>query len=263
MTRDEEHLLKRKIRGYVNEITHHKICGNDMPFPFCNRVSHPTLFERILEKDALKEGLIRTYPLKWVEKWIAKRINSDFVTADVNYDESYLWCILKKDSPSIEKLKSQMEKFGYYCSVESNVKEGVYLQFEMKYDEFLFGNNFPGWNDGDYVVFHHVTPICYLVKIMEQGLVPKSKNDWLKYPDRVYLTMARENSYRDMAEMLYDKNANPRVNENYALLGISLKGLGNTKFYPDRNVSDFTAFYTYDNIPPQNLKFLKLFNVVD
>lgn len=54
----------------------------------------------------------------------------------------------------------------------------VFMQFEAKYSDFPF-------KMAD--VLYHVVPNRYIKKIIERGLVPCSKSNVFKYPDRIYL----------------------------------------------------------------------------
>lgn len=255
---EEKNILKEHIRNIVKQ-TIRTLCGTEPVFPSQPLKRYPSKLEIVMKKD-LNEGLIRTYPMDWVEKYLSTRFNSDFVKGGVDDEVMHFWFILKKDSESIEPLKEKMSSFGYFCSVEDDVAEGVYLQFEPKYDEYKTGEELSSRNN-DEIFFYHVTPLFLAKKIKVSGLVPKSKNEFLNYPDRVYLTLAddgKEAAY-EMADMLYTNSGNKMNDGKYCLIGVTLNGLEKAKFYPDWNVSHTTAYFTYDNIPPQNLKFLGTF----
>lgn len=247
--------IKRIVRDQLRTL-----CGEEQPFPSSPTRYNRTKFETLADKDMLTEGLIRTYPMEWVEKYLSNRMTSDFVNGGVDYNKMQFWFILKQDSKSIEPLKKKMETFGYFCSVEDNVSEGIYLQFEPKFDIYRKGSEFSSRNNG--IVFYHVAPIRFKKKILNVGLVPKAKNKYLKYPDRIYLMLASEgkdNAY-DMADMLYTQDENTLNQGKYSLFGVTVDGLDDVKFYPDRNTPHAPSYFTYENIPSKNISFIEDFD---
>lgn len=260
------------IHESINRVVHEEnlkhntktLKGKQMSFPSPLSKTHPTKLDMIIESGHLNEGLIRTYPLEWVGNYLSPRLGDEFVHANIDYDKQHITFIVQRgNEKSIESLKRQMDSFGYYCAEENSndYQEGVYLQFEPKYDIYFTGKDFGSRNNN--VVFLHVSPLYYKDKILKKGLVPSCKNDYLKYPDRIYLidiTNGKRGAYQ-MADMLYEKNTKDWNDGTYAIFGITLDGLDNTKFYIDRNTLDIMAFYTYENIPPQNVKYLETFNV--
>lgn len=234
--------------------------GEDIVFPDTYRRYNKTKFEALADNGMLTEGLIRSYPLEWVGQYITNHANTDFISAGMDEDKNQIWAILKPSSKSIEPFKKKMEAFGYFCSVESNVKEGVYLQFEAKFDIYRKGSEFRKTNNG--VVFYHVAPIRFKAKTMEKGLIPKSTNPYLKYPDRIYFLLASDGKDKayDMADILYNEDDNKTNDGKYTLFGITLDGLENIKLFPDRNTPFADAWFTYENIPSTNIVFVEYFN---
>lgn len=258
-------LSKSEFGNYIREMVRRQVslmgCEEDSFTNYPIRCFKPR-FERMADNNELDEGLIRTYPSEWVEEYLSKRINTDFIKA--SFDEIYchFWFILKPGSKSIDSLIKKMDSFGYYCAVEDNVKEGVYLQFEPKFDEYFKGSEL-SFRFSD-IMFYHVAPSHFKEKILKYGLVPKSKNGFLKYPDRVYLMRATSSGEKDVCELaseLYDKSANKLNNGFYSLFGIKSDGLEDVKFYTDMNMPGSDAFFTYENIPPENIVFIKDFNI--
>lgn len=236
--------------------------GADGPFTYYPIRCFKSKFERMADDDTLSEGLIRTYPSEFVEKYLSKRINSDFRKAYFDEDHNHFWFVLKPDSQSIEPLKQKMDSFGYYCAVKDNVKEGVYMQFEPKFDDEYFMRSELKFRFSD-IMFYHVAP-CYLKeKILKYGLVPKSKNNFLKYPDRIHLVRATSEGREDVCELaveLYDKLEN-KINDGvYSLFGIKSDGLDDMKFYRDKNMLGSDAYFTYENTPPKNIVFIEDFD---
>lgn len=259
-------LNETEFREHIEKVTLNEIktiIGHKLVFPENPERYHKSKFEIQADSNMLTEGLIRSYPMHWVWNYVANRANEDFVNGGINNKKQHVWFVLQPGSKSIEPLKQKMETFGYYCAVEDSVKTGVYLQFEPKFDIYFKGSEFHSRNNN--IVFYHVTPNIYKDKILSNGLIPKSKNEYLIYPDRIYLMLAvegKEKAY-DMAGMLYEKDTNELNNGTYSLFGITLTGLNDIKFYPDRNSPEVKAYFTYENIPPQNIVFIEDFDAVD
>lgn len=252
---------EQELKNHIKEIvksTIKTIIGESKPFP-SNEFKHFTSPEnQILEEALLKEGLTRTYPFEWVKKYIQRNANEDFVDIICHRDSKQFLVTIKQNSPSIKTFKRAMESFGYFCSSEKKRISGILTQFEPKFDEYIKGSEFKKKSGN---TFFHVSPIRYVDKILKNGLVPKSKNNFLIYPDRVHLIYNdgnHDNPYM-MADMLYTVDGNKHNNGEYALFGVSTKGLDNVKFYRDWNVEDFEAYFTYENIPPQNITFIEQF----
>lgn len=252
-----EEELKKHIDGIVKS-TIKTLIGEAKPFP-SNNFKHFTSPEnRILEEALLKEGLTRTYPFEWVKKYIQRNTNEDIVDARCHEDSKQFLVAIKKNSPSIKTFKRTMESFGYFCSSEDVRISAILMQFEPKFDEYIKGSEFRKKSGN---TFFHVSPIRYADKILKNGLVPKSKNNFLIYPDRVHLIYNDGNlaTPHMMADMLYTVDRNQHNNGQYALFGVSIQGLDNVKFYRDWNVENFEAYFTYENIPPQNITFIEQF----
>ena len=258
-------LNESEFKRHVRKIVRHQINlmeTENMPFTYHPQRYFKTKLEEMADNDTLTEGLIRTYPSEWVETYLSHRINSDFIEANFDDDHMHFWFVLKPGSNSIEPLKRKMDSFGYYLAVEDNVKEGVYLQFEPKFDEYFKGSEL-SFRFSD-IMFYHVAPSHFKEKILKYGLVPKSKNNFLKYPDRVYLMRATSSGKKDVCELaseLYDKSTNKLNDGFYSLFGIKSDGLEDMKFYMDMNMPGSDAFFTYENIPPENIVFIKDFNI--
>lgn len=251
--------------------THPKIktlygCPSDFPSDGFRKFSKTDM---LLESAMLKEGLTRTYPYEWVCQYLVNHVNSDFYSIEGDDDDKQILVKLKPGSRTIEALKNTMNSFGYFSAFERdsavyaggfNMMPATAVRFEPKFDEFMMGSEFG--RDGRGITFYHVTPVRYIQKIAKYGLEPKSKNTFLDFPERVHLILADEGQYcaETMAAMLNAKSDVHRDDDKYAMFGVTTDGLENVKFYRDRNVPDFYAFFTYENIPPKNLKFMHTFS---
>lgn len=92
--RKYKEFLEKHIRPLVLcEIK--RIIGSELIFPENPTRYYKTRFERLADNGMLNEGLIRTYPLEWVEKYVTNRVNSDFVKGGVDEDDLRIWFVLK------------------------------------------------------------------------------------------------------------------------------------------------------------------------
>lgn len=197
-----------------------------------------------------------------MEKYLTPRLNGDFIEAGVDEDKMHFWFVLKPDSNSIEPLIEKMQAFGWFCSTNTMVDKGLYLQFEPKFDIFFKNDELPFEREGD-ITFYHIAPSYLKEKIMTNGLEPRSKNNFLKYPDRMYLFPKNVNrdEISSLAEMLYAQDTNPTKDGKYSLFGVKIRDLNDIKIYPDRNMFDIVGYFTYDNIPPSNVTHVEDFSV--
>lgn len=242
----------------------HTILGEEPVFPSDVFIRRKSNEDMILESALLGEGLIRTYPLDWVEKYLQRNANSDFIHIHSNKMEKKFLVTMKQGSKSIEPLKHTMDAFGYYCSyeLENNfMMPTVILQFEPKFDDYIKGSDFNAPQGKD--VFYHVAPIRYKDKILAQGLVPRHRNKLFKYPARVYFMLASSGYLAAyyMAKLLCQDDKNKENGGEYAIFGVTLDGLDEVKFYRDWNVEHAKAYYTHENIPPANIHYIDQFNV--
>jgi len=129
--------------------------------------------------------------------------------------------------------------------------EYMYLNLIKKFDIENYG--------GVPEYLYHVTDKKNVEKILEIGLVPRSKNKIEKHPDRIYLTDSLEgaNDFKEMIQF--------RFSDNIVILKINSKLLKSIKLYYDPTFfeneksfeeSEYKAFYTYDNITPYAIEII-------
>lgn len=126
----------------------------------------------------------------------------------------------------------------------------MYATFEPKFSNFDFEFT-------EYL--YHVTPVENLKKISRNGLTPKSRHGFFKYPDRVYLfTDCSMGLILDYGVDVSDRS----MAGKFAMLRVCSEKLmadrlyieGRTKFYIDQkypmsNGKIPMAIYTYSNVP--------------
>lgn len=255
-------LKESEFKDYVKHIVLEKIStffGEAPSFPMKTSRRYGPATDLLLEKSLLEEGLTRTYPMEWVEKYLKTRLSPDCLSAWSNPMSRHICFRFPEGSGSVEPLKAAMVSFGYFCSVDETLDGKEWLQFEPKFDECVKGSEFAA-RPGQMALLH-VSPKRHRHKILKQGLAPKSDNDFLDYPDRVYFISASEgfDAAHEMADLLYTHDQKQTNDGEYVLYGITLDGLEDTKFYLDRYTDNWHAYFTYGNIPPKNIIELEQF----
>lgn len=226
-------------------------------------------------QNQIKEGLIRTYPLKSTIKSLSRELSLKSVKHGIDSEESTNTIFIKAisedlSSDNIISILRSVNLCGYFISNydfydENDVNVG-YLIHNFSVDLNFMNELLTKINNSHYTqitieskyndkvnlppYLFHVTSEKNKDKIEKFGLIPKSKNKRANHNDRIYL------------------GYNPIVVKNlayqfstgeYILLKISTKEL-KINLYDD---PDFTknGSYTYDNIPPSNIQIIDKFIV--
>lgn len=222
----------------------------------------------------VKEGLIKTYPIKTTVKLLKSELRGLTFNIDFEMDTNTIFIKLLSKDINIHRLISiyrSINLCGYFVSnydfyntsdsiigylVHENVLNSnftkslldmienshfVQITIESKYNKDIKMPEF----------LYHVTLKSNQSKIERIGLVPKSKNKRANHNDRIYLGFD-EIITKNLSYQFKEKGA-------YILLRIDTNGL-NIKIYDD---PDFTenGVYTYDNIPKSNIKIIEEFKV--
>ena len=189
--------------------------------------------------DLIKEGLIKSVD----SDTFCKRLDYLFSDYNVEISQTHLGVQIEIEKPDFNKkiyddLLSLLNVCGYMISYHyydygneikgapelSDIfnKEYAYIRLNMikKFDI----ENYEGVPE----YLYHVTEIKYLSKILEKGLIPRSKSKIEKHPERVYVTnsMKGANNFKKILEEIY-------AGINLAILKIDTKLLNNIKLYYD------------------------------
>ena len=240
LIRLKETELKNLIKESINEV----VAG--WPMHFRN------IYDDIGDGYLINEGLIKTYPLTFVEKYFKGRYLWDILRKDFIEDEYKIFLTIDKNSTKEEEIEKVLNNFGYYLAYKTkDDKYNTVFQFEPK-----FQNTFTVKDllENDIKYFLHVSPFYNREKILKNGLTPVSKNNEFDYPSRVYLFIdgTPKHIIQSMVNKLSRQNNNPKNNGNYTLYRIDFNGLENIKFNTDFNAE--YAVFTSENIPPSNIQ---------
>jgi hypothetical protein len=123
------------------------------------------------------------------------------------------------------------------------------IRFEAKFDEEVV-ENIPS-------ILYHITPTQNVNKILNIGLVPKSRSKASYHPDRVYLGRSIRGMGK-LAPQMYQRTGDL----NFTILKIDTNMVpgGYLRLYTDPNYSK-EAYYTLNNIPPQAIEKIKDINL--
>lgn len=207
----------------------------------------------------LKEGLIKTTNIgktinllekKYSSKFIFTRSKNSFYIKTFSTNIDALLNGIIKDADALGWFPSFMETEEYTGQWgKKYFKEGeIKLRFEAKFDEEVV-ENIPS-------ILYHITPTQNVNKILNIGLVPKSRSKASYHPDRVYLSKDLED-IEDLGEMFYQKTGI----KNWTILKIDTNMVpgGYLRLYTDPNYK--LGYYTLNNIPPQAIEKIKDINL--
>ena len=220
----------------------------------------------------VNEGLIHTYPLKTTTKLITRELNKlgiNFFKIEVEESTSTIFLKLKsKFINNFKEIIRSISMCGYFPStIDMYDKDNNFIESivctdyqNLSFDDWLVNlcNKVVGC---EYILFiieskfnekvelpnklYHITNIENVNKILKTGLIPKSKSKKAYHTDRIYLGY----------NILQTKGLSSQFDKGeYALLLVDTNNL-DINIYDD---PDFTKMgcYTYDNIPPENIKYL-------
>lgn len=208
----------------------------------------------------LDEGLIHTYNIKQVKKILLNRFklnDSQFYIEKRNKNgtEVELGAIILNNNTSkkvIGEIKHFMRTCGYFESMpEQRVENFLIYIFEPR-----FTNDVTEEIRKKYKYLYHATPSIYVKKILNKGLIPKSKNTLFFYPDRIFCMRGNNLSngqINTLKNVQAERGKHIKYDDNeYTILSINVSKLPDSiKFYVDPMSDD--AIFTYDNIPPQSI----------
>jgi hypothetical protein len=176
---------------------------------------------------------------------------------DFKYGDIFIWT--DKNSEKItDELLHLIESIGYFVSVLNLPQVGderSNLTDKTKIKETLKGLDrisiiiepyFDTKVEFKNKYLYHTTDRKNLEKIMQFGLIPKSKNTRSFYPERIYLSPSRE-----WMESIRGQLSKDKVGE---YVDLRIENFPDLSLYKDVRFKG--GFYTYDNINPKYIKEL-------
>lgn len=222
----------------------------------------------------IKEGLIKTYPIKTTVKLLKREFRGLTFNIDFEMDTNTIFIKLLSKDINLHRLISiyrSINLCGYFVSnydfynASDDVigylvhENGLSSKFTESLSDMINNSHFvqitieSKYNKDVKIpeLLYHVTSKDNQPKIEKVGLVPKSKNKRANHNDRIYLGF----------DKIITKNLSYQFQEkgSYILLKIETSGL-NIKIYDDPDFTE-SGVYTYDNIPSSNIKIIEEFIV--
>lgn len=211
--------------------------------------SNPATYWKI---GILNEGLTRTYNPKTTFSYVSKALNGEIKMESC---KDYKMVIITKPE-HINELEKCMACCGYYQNKPvqyNNNKSLVRCYYAAKYTR---NNTLEGID-----TLYHFAPKYLEDKILQNGFVPKSKNNYFNYPGRVhffYGDYSDSEIYR-IGDGLCSSNMNNMNNGEYVLFILDANKIhDNIRFQQDQDWLGHAVF-TYDNISPNTIMARKYF----
>jgi hypothetical protein len=222
---------------------------------------------RLSNKDLLREGLIKTYPLSFFFRKINRLLGNSSIKFQIFKDELLNVLQLNIEYEGlrlINTIENTSNVSGYFIaqilvnnipnkdiSFESIIKttskdDVISILFESKFDKLF--TDLPE-------EIYHVTLKQNLPKIQKSGLIPKFKWKLSFHLDRVYFTLSHDIAktlIKEFSEVLQIEES------KYIILKAKTNGLKNIKFYNDPNAilydGETIGIYTHENISSDKLE---------
>ena len=249
--------IKDKLR---NKLLVESITNIDCPFLLGNENDEYDLYETLImsfNKTKLDEGLIKSYPLKFVSQRLGDYGVVKLIQNNIYLQLNFEYFI------NIHKLISYINSLGYFVSQykvlpkdkpitpsnyidykninDLDIKdiEQLWIVIEAKFDSIKE-------NETDFI--YHLTEKKYLEKIKSKGLIPKSKSKKAYHPDRLYVV---DDIYK-LKDLLTHFTMGGNDVNNYCILKIDYNKANNPKLYNDPNYIDM-GYYIIDNVSPNSI----------
>lgn len=212
---------------------------------------NPLSVKYLQGKKPINEGLIKTYPINSTAKYIQRLFGLDNSQIRILKRGDAYKIIVMFDNES--QKKNQMLKAMDLCGYEL-ASEGVENAYDVVYQLYTpkFSTNLTAELKKKMDFLIHVTPSYNKSKILQQGFVPKSRNELFAYGGEIFF-FTQDAPIVHIVDQIYQKDCaikNKLNNHIYSLFRISLKNIPNdTNFEIDPNL-DY-AVRTKNNISPK------------
>lgn len=164
---------------------------------------------------------------------------------------------LDADYNNIEKFNNILSFYNYYVSFTKKIKDKWTLFIEPRYSDNITSKIF-----NSHASIYHFTDGESAKSILKNGLRCK-QGKYREFPERIFLWVT-DKKLEDNLEHLYDfilkiGNRNKLYKNELSILQIR----NNNKFdiYNDTAMKDEEAVFTYDNIPKEYIKEIKVNNL--
>jgi len=205
------------------------------------------------EDDMLWEGLIRTYPIETLKKYVCRTLQfneKQFQIKEKN-GQKCASIYYRYDEETKKWIIKAMNLGGYYMSQEiigKGTNEGLReLRFESKFEDDIYTQVIESCK-----VLYHVTEKKNINRIRHIGICSRSNCSIFDYPARIYLLKDSVDKQfilslaKSLSVSKYGKNGHI----DYSLITINPRLLPkDTRFYEDVNLPQ--GIFMYGNISPK------------
>ena len=225
------------------------------------------MFDNIVEH-YLNEGLITSYNINKLQNYLFKKYNDNIYINNPSKEElkehnyeyrAYSFILNLITNINVDdfrnKLKKDLNLFGYYINKHIKQKDYITYQIEPRYPIQI--------NDvlkNDKIKYlYHISPTSNLKRIQKIGLAPRgTETDFYHPDDRIYLV---NTSHDKLHDLLINLAKNKHLNsKDFTVFKIPYSD--KYKYYLD----DMATFKTYNmiavfvlqNIPPNELKIIDI-----
>ena len=235
--------------------------------PFLNEELNPVSnFLRACDytKPIITEGLIHTYPAKKAVNYISKALKLDVSSFEIREGENgieKIFVTINEKEKQRNVVIAAFEYCGYFYSSDAKSSlspsgVSITMMFEQKNQKDETGKILE-----ETPVMYHISPSVFEGSILNSGLVPRHKNVYFKYPERVYLIdgkceetyifnlafqLAESISYDNMWKNIDSSDKDPYSWTIYEIDSTKLKP--GTRLFRDPNWE--SGIFTPDNIGP-------------
>lgn len=218
----------------------------------------------LLEDDnMLWEGLIRTYPIETLKKYVCRALQfneKQFQIKEKN-GQKCASIYYYYDEETKEWIIKAMNLGGYYMAQErigKGANKGLgELKFEPKFEDDIFGQIVETCK-----VLYHISEKKNTNRIRHIGICSRSNCAIFNYPARIYLLKdnVNEQFILNLAKTLSVSKYGKYVHVDYSLITINPKLLPkDTRFYEDANLPQ--GIFMYGNISPKCIIEIKDINI--
>jgi hypothetical protein len=167
---------------------------------------------------------------------------------------------------TLDKINDFMDNNGWF---PTNIKSsgGVNGKYSLKVNDFLRQRNveigYESRLNGEMIPnktkAYHVTPDIFVDNVLDNGLTPKTESKLSDHPERIYLFLNPDNTFKQMVKVLFNSLSDEKKKSiyEYKVLEIDLTQLPNHKFFLDPQSSPtYMSIFTLQPIPKSAIKVI-------
>lgn len=105
---------------------------------------------------------------------------------------------------------------------------------------------------------YHITPDIYIDSIMQSGLTPRTESKVSSHPERIYLLLNPEDTFKDLARSFWKSTPYKEMIKNYHVIEVDLTHLPEHRFFIDEeSLLTYVGIFTTQAIPSDALTVIQ------